>query len=47
MVADADKAWHAANANRNSVGIEHVAKEGEKLSDLQERSSIRLSFAPS
>ncbi|NJL42431.1 MAG: LysM peptidoglycan-binding domain-containing protein, partial [Pseudanabaena sp. SU_2_4] len=42
MVADADKAWHAANANRNSVGIEHVAKEGEKLSDLQERSSIRL-----
>lgn len=42
MVKDADKAWHAAHANRHSIGIEHVAKVGEKLTDLQEKSSIHL-----
>lgn len=42
MVEDADKAWHAAGANRSSIGIEHVAKVGEKLTEIQEKSSIHL-----
>jgi hypothetical protein len=42
MVKDADKAWHAAGANRNSIGIEHVATKGDKLTDLQEAASIHL-----
>lgn len=42
MVKDSDKAWHAAQANRTSIGIEHVAKEGDRLTEAQEQSSIRL-----
>jgi murein DD-endopeptidase MepM/ murein hydrolase activator NlpD len=42
MVKDADKAWHAAQANRTSIGIEHVAKVGDKLTETQEKSSIHL-----
>jgi LysM repeat protein len=42
MVKDADKAWHAAQANRTSIGIEHVAKVGDRLTEAQEKSSIHL-----
>lgn len=42
MVKDSDKAWHARQANRTSIGIEHVAKEGDKLTESQEKSSIHL-----
>ena len=42
MVKDGEKAWHAANANRTSIGIEHVAKVGDKLTEAQENSSIHL-----
>jgi N-acetylmuramoyl-L-alanine amidase/Mannosyl-glycoprotein endo-beta-N-acetylglucosaminidase/Peptidase family M23/LysM domain len=42
MVRDTDKAWHAAQANRTSIGIEHVAKVGDRLAEAQERSSINL-----
>lgn len=42
MVQDNDKAWHAGNANRHSIGIEHVAKVGDKLTEVQEKSSIAL-----
>ncbi|NER20839.1 MAG: LysM peptidoglycan-binding domain-containing protein [Symploca sp. SIO1C2] len=42
MVKDSDKAWHATHANRTSIGIEHVAKVGEKLTSSQEKSSIHL-----
>jgi N-acetylmuramoyl-L-alanine amidase/Mannosyl-glycoprotein endo-beta-N-acetylglucosaminidase/LysM domain/Peptidase family M23 len=42
MVRDADKAWHSAQANRSSIGIEHVARIGDKLTEAQEKSSIHL-----
>ncbi|HEY9300885.1 N-acetylmuramoyl-L-alanine amidase [Microcoleus sp. FACHB-53] len=42
MVKDSDKAWHAANANRTTIGIEHVAKVGDRLTEMQEKSSIHL-----
>ena len=42
MVKDADKAWHAAQANRTSIGIEHVAKVGDRLTAAQEKSSVHL-----
>ncbi|MBD2459357.1 N-acetylmuramoyl-L-alanine amidase [Nostoc sp. FACHB-87] len=42
MVKDSDKAWHAARANRTSIGIEHVAKQGERLTEAQEKSSVHL-----
>ncbi|MEG4005447.1 N-acetylmuramoyl-L-alanine amidase [Microcoleus sp. Pol11C1] len=42
MVKDTDKAWHAARANQTSIGIEHVAKEGDRLTEVQEKSSIHL-----
>lgn len=42
MVKDSDKAWHARQANRTSIGIEHVAKEGDRLTEAQEKSSIHL-----
>ncbi|MBD2655419.1 N-acetylmuramoyl-L-alanine amidase [Synechocystis sp. FACHB-383] len=42
MVKDVDKAWHAAQANRTSIGIEHVARVGDRLTESQEKSSIRL-----
>ena len=42
MVNDSDKAWHASHANRTSIGIEHVAKEGDRLTEAQEKSSIHL-----
>ena len=42
MVKDSDKAWHAVHVNGTSIGIEHVAKIGEKLTADQEKSSIHL-----
>jgi murein DD-endopeptidase MepM/ murein hydrolase activator NlpD len=42
MVEDADKAWHAVHANLTSIGIEHVAKVGDQLTEIQEKSSIHL-----
>ncbi len=42
MVKDTDKAWHAAQANRSSIGIEHVAKQGDRLAQAQEKSSVHL-----
>jgi murein DD-endopeptidase MepM/ murein hydrolase activator NlpD len=42
MVKDSDKAFHAAQANRTSIGIEHVAKVGDGLTEAQEKSSIHL-----
>lgn len=42
MVKDADKAWHAAQANRTSIGIEHVARVGDQLTAAQEKSSVHL-----
>ena len=42
MVKDADKAWHASSANRTSIGIEHVAKVGDRLTAAQEKSSVNL-----
>lgn len=42
MVKDTDKAFHAAKANRTSIGIEHVAKKGDRLTEAQEKSSIHL-----
>lgn len=42
MVKDGDKAFHATRANRTSIGIEHVAKVGDRLTEVQEKSSIQL-----
>jgi murein DD-endopeptidase MepM/ murein hydrolase activator NlpD len=42
MVKDADKAWHAVQANRTSIGIEHVAQIGDRLTEPQEKSSVHL-----
>jgi len=42
MVKDTDKAWHAKHANRTSIGIEHVAEKGDRLTEVQEKSSIHL-----
>jgi lysozyme family protein len=44
MVADDERAWHAGNADMNarSIGIEHVAKLGDKITDAQSSASIAL-----
>jgi hypothetical protein len=42
MVSDGDKAWHTRGANADSIGIEHVALENQKLTTLQEKSSVSL-----
>lgn len=42
MVADTEKAHHAGASNRSSIGIEHVAKKGDKFTPAQEKSSIAL-----
>lgn len=42
MVDDAHKAWHAVHANAHSIGIEHVAMLGDRLTDTQEKSSVQL-----
>lgn len=42
MVADADKAWHAKNANADSIGIEHSAAPGDGMTPEQEAASVML-----
>jgi hypothetical protein len=42
MVRDSDKAWHAAGHNDTTIGIEHVAANGDKLSPAQEKATIQL-----
>jgi hypothetical protein len=44
MVADADSAWHAGTSDMNlrSIGIEHVARVGDAITDAQARTSTKL-----
>jgi len=42
MVDDNNRANHCVGANRHSIGIEHVATAGQRLSAAQERASIAL-----
>lgn len=42
MVDDVQKAWHAVHANAYSIGIEHVAAPGDRLTEAQESSSVQL-----
>ncbi|AFY61795.1 N-acetylmuramoyl-L-alanine amidase [Synechococcus sp. PCC 6312] len=42
MVRDSDKAWHCFGFNSNSIGIEHSAEAGDKLTPSQEKSSAAL-----
>jgi N-acetylmuramoyl-L-alanine amidase/Mannosyl-glycoprotein endo-beta-N-acetylglucosaminidase len=44
MVADSERAWHAGNTNMNahSIGIEHVAKIGDEITDEQAKKSSSL-----
>ncbi|MCT0200484.1 N-acetylmuramoyl-L-alanine amidase [Synechococcus sp. CS-1325] len=42
MVKDSDRAWHAEQANASSIGIEHVARDGDRLTDAQNSSSVQL-----
>lgn len=42
LVKDSDKAWHAPNVNSRSIGIEHVAMPGDRLSPEQEKTTVAL-----
>ena len=44
MVDDSFTAWHAGHkpTNQRSIGIEHVAKQGDRITPQQEASSIQL-----
>jgi len=42
MVRDSDKAWHAKYENADSIGIEHVALPGERLTPEQETATVNL-----
>jgi hypothetical protein len=42
MVRDSNKAWHCLSFNNNSIGIEHVAAVGDKLTPEQEKASAAL-----
>lgn len=45
MVPDSQKAWHAGGTtgmNSRSIGIEHVARAGDKITPAQEKTSIAL-----
>jgi N-acetylmuramoyl-L-alanine amidase len=42
MVKDEDRAWHCGSFNSDSIGIEHVAESGDKLTSEQEASSVAL-----
>ncbi len=44
MVPDAERAWHAGNSamNARSIGIEHVAALGDKITAAQETTSLAL-----
>lgn len=41
-VSDERKAWHAGNENDDSIGIEHVAAKGQKLTQAQSEASAAL-----
>lgn len=41
-VKDADKAWHARNANPESIGIEFAAETGDAMTPEQEATAIQL-----
>ena len=42
MVRDSDRANQCRAANQNSIGIEHVARDNEALTDDQAKSSAAL-----
>jgi len=42
FVNDSDKAWHAYNNNADTIGIEHSAAPGDKLTVAQEKATIAL-----
>ncbi|NEO84040.1 MAG: LysM peptidoglycan-binding domain-containing protein [Spirulina sp. SIO3F2] len=42
MVEDLDRAWHAGSINSRSIGIEHEASPGDRITPRQEKSSIQL-----
>jgi N-acetylmuramoyl-L-alanine amidase len=42
MVKDEDRAFHCGSFNSDSIGIEHVAELGDKLTSKQEASSVAL-----
>ena len=42
LVKDGDKAWHCFGFNTTSIGIEHVAQAGDRLTPAQERASAAL-----
>ncbi|MGY2901007.1 lysozyme family protein/endonuclease/exonuclease/phosphatase family metal-dependent hydrolase/predicted regulator of Ras-like GTPase activity (Roadblock/LC7/MglB family) [Bradyrhizobium sp. URHC0002] len=44
MVPDSERAWHAGNSGMNarSIGIEHVARLGDKITPAQSATSIAL-----
>jgi N-acetyl-anhydromuramyl-L-alanine amidase AmpD len=44
MVSDSEQAWHAGNAkmNAHSIGIEHVAADGDEITPQQARTSHAL-----
>jgi hypothetical protein len=42
LVKDSDKAWHCYGFNTTSIGIEHVAQPGDKLTPEQEQASAAL-----
>ncbi len=42
LVKDSDKAWHCYGFNTSSIGIEHVAQAGDRLTPEQEQASSAL-----
>lgn len=42
MVDEAHAAWHATVMNARSIGIEHVAEAGDKITEAQEATSAAL-----
>lgn len=42
LVKDSDKAWHCKSFNARSIGIEHVAVPGERMTAAQEAMSVSL-----
>jgi N-acetylmuramoyl-L-alanine amidase CwlA len=42
LVNDTNKAWHCYGFNTTSIGIEHVAQQGDRLTTAQEKASIQL-----
>lgn len=42
LVPEHEKAWHAGNVNPYSIGIEHVALQGQRMTAAQEKTSVAL-----